>query len=34
MIDLRGFEAAGEWEVVRPGAVAPEVVALAVSEVL
>ena len=34
VIDLRGFEAAGEWEVVRPGAVAPEVVALAVSEVL
>ena len=34
VIDLRGFEAAGEWAVVRPGAVAPEVVALAVSEVL
>ena len=34
VIDLRGFETAGEWAVVRPGAVAPEVVALAVSEVL
>ena len=34
VIDLRGFEAAGEWAVVRPGAVAVEVVALAVSEVL
>ena len=34
VLDLRGFEAAGEWAVVRPGAVAPEAVALAVSEVL
>ena len=34
VIDLRGFETAGEYAVVRPGAMAPEVVALAVSEVL
>ena len=31
VIDLRRFEAAGEWDVVRAGAVAPEVVALAVA---
>jgi len=32
VVDLRRFERAGEWAVVRPGAVAPEAVALAVSE--
>ena len=31
VIDLRRFEAAGEWEVVRAGAVEPEVVARAVA---
>ena len=31
VIDLRGFEAAGEWEVVRPGAVAREAVEKAVA---
>ena len=34
VVDLRGLEATGEWEVVRAGAVAAEAVARAVSEVL
>jgi L-threonylcarbamoyladenylate synthase len=34
VIDLRRFEAAGAWAVVRPGAVAVDAVALAVSEVV
>jgi L-threonylcarbamoyladenylate synthase len=34
IVDLRRFERTAEWEVVRTGAVAPEAVALAVSEAL
>jgi hypothetical protein len=34
VIDLRRFEAAGEWDVLRPGAVERDVVETAVRQVL